>query len=99
LTVTLPTGPKAEDVLGWEVGHTDGPMLWGWELDVTVHSTCLNARMGGQLAMRIRWYGVERIAQHGRSRATLDATGRRHRVSIHPIPILPWRTPWPSIST
>ena len=34
-------------LLGWEVGHTVGPMLWGWELDVTVHSTCLNARMGG----------------------------------------------------
>ena len=26
-------------LLGWEVGHTVGPMLWGWELDVTVHST------------------------------------------------------------
>jgi hypothetical protein len=34
-------------LLGWEVGHTVGPLLWGWELDVTVHSTCLNARMGG----------------------------------------------------
>jgi hypothetical protein len=31
------------------------------------------------MAMRIRWYGTERIAQYGRSRATLDATGRRHR--------------------
>ena len=29
------------------------------------------------MAMRIRWYGAERIAQYGRSRATLDATGRR----------------------
>ena len=26
------------------------------------------------MAMRIRWYGAERIAQYGRSRATLDAT-------------------------
>jgi hypothetical protein len=27
------------------------------------------------MAMRIRWYGAERIAQYGRPRATLDATG------------------------
>ena len=32
--------------------------------------------------MRITWCGAERIAQYGRSRATLDATGRRHRASI-----------------
>jgi len=25
------------------------------------------------MAMRIRWYGAEHIAQYGRSRATLDA--------------------------
>ncbi len=43
------------------------------------------------MAMRIRRYGAERIAQYGRSRATLDATGRRQRVSIHPV--LPRRTP------
>jgi hypothetical protein len=30
-----------------------------------------------------------------RSRATLDANGRRHRVSIHPV--LPRRMPWSSI--
>ena len=30
------------------------------------------------MAMRIRQYGVKSIAQYGRSRATLDATGRRH---------------------
>ena len=47
------------------------------------------------MAMRIKWYGAKRIAQYGRSRATLDATGRCHRVSIHPV--LPWRTPWSSI--
>jgi hypothetical protein len=29
------------------------------------------------MAMRIRRYSAERIAQSGRSRATLDATGRR----------------------
>jgi hypothetical protein len=29
------------------------------------------------------------------SRATLDATGRRHQASI--CPVLPWRTPWSSI--
>jgi hypothetical protein len=27
------------------------------------------------MAMQIRWYGADRIAQYGRSRATLDATG------------------------
>ena len=48
------------------------------------------------MAMRIRWYGAEQIAQYGRSRATLDATGRRHRASIGPV--LPRRTPWSSIS-
>jgi len=48
------------------------------------------------MAMRIRWYGAERIAQYGRSRATLDATGCRHRASIRPV--LPQRTPWSSIS-
>ena len=48
------------------------------------------------MAMRIRWYGAERIAQYGRSRATLDATGRRHRASgIRPV--LPRRMPWSSI--
>ena len=37
------------------------------------------------MAMRIRRYGAERIAQYGRSSATLDATGCHHRVSIHPV--------------
>jgi hypothetical protein len=46
------------------------------------------------MAMRIRWYGAERIARYGRSRATIDATGRRHRVSISPV--LPQRMPWSS---
>ncbi len=47
------------------------------------------------MAMRIRWYGAERIVQYGRSRATLDATGRHYRASIRLI--LPRRTPWSSI--
>ncbi len=47
------------------------------------------------MAMRIRRYGAERIAQYSRSRATLDATGRRHWASIHPVS--PQRTPWSSI--
>ena len=42
------------------------------------------------MAMQIRWYGAERIAQYGRSRATLDGTVRRHWVSIRPV--LPRRT-------
>jgi len=48
------------------------------------------------MVMRIRRYGAERIAQYGRSRATLDAAGRRHRASI--CPVLPQRTPWSSNS-
>ena len=48
------------------------------------------------MAMQIRWYSAERITQYGRSRATLDATGRRHRASIRPV--LPRRTPWSSIT-
>jgi len=44
------------------------------------------------MAMRIRWYGAECIAQYGRSRATLDATGRRHWASI--CPVSPRRMPW-----
>ena len=31
------------------------------------------------MTMQIRWYGAKHIAQYGRSRATLDATGRRQR--------------------
>ena len=38
------------------------------------------------MAMLIRWCGAKRITQYGRSRATLDATGCRHRVIIHPAP-------------
>ena len=34
------------------------------------------------MAMRISWYGAERIAQYGRSRDTLDASGHRHWASI-----------------
>ena len=34
------------------------------------------------MAMWIRWYDAERIAQYGRSRATLDATGRHDQASI-----------------
>jgi hypothetical protein len=34
------------------------------------------------MAMRISRYDAERIAQYGRSRATLDATGHHHRASI-----------------
>jgi hypothetical protein len=37
------------------------------------------------MAMRIKRYCAERTAQYGMSRATLDATGRRHRASIHPL--------------
>jgi hypothetical protein len=48
------------------------------------------------MAVWIKQYGAERIAQYGRSRATLDATGRHHWVSIHPVS--PQRTPWLSIS-
>ena len=33
-------------------------------------------------AMRSGWYNAERIAQYGRSRATLDATERHDRASI-----------------
>ena len=47
------------------------------------------------MAMRIRPYGAERIAQYDRSRATIDATGRRNQASIHPVS--PQRTPWSSI--
>ena len=48
------------------------------------------------VAMRIRWYGAERIAQYGRSRATLDATERHDQASIRLVSS--WRTPWSSIS-
>ena len=47
------------------------------------------------MATRIRRYDAEGIAQYGRFRATLDATGRRHRTSI--CPVSPRRTPWSSI--
>ena len=40
-------------------------------------------------------YGTERITQYGRSRATLDATGRHHWASSSPV--LPRQTPWSSI--
>jgi hypothetical protein len=45
--------------------------------------------------MQIKRYGAERIAQYGRSRATLYATGRHHRASIHHIS--PRQMPWSSI--
>ncbi len=48
------------------------------------------------MTMRIWWYGAERISQYGRSRATLDATERRNRVSIRPVSSR--RMPWSSIS-
>jgi hypothetical protein len=47
------------------------------------------------MAMRIRWYGDERIAQYDRSRDTLDVTVLRHRAIIRPVS--PQRTPWSSI--
>jgi hypothetical protein len=47
------------------------------------------------MAMRIRRYCAEHIAQCGRSRATLDATGRHHQASIHPIS--PLRMSWSSM--
>ncbi len=34
------------------------------------------------MAIRIRRYCAEHIVQYGRSRATIDATGRRNRVVI-----------------
>ena len=46
-------------------------------------------------AMTMRRCGAERIAQQSMSRATLDATGRRHWAII--CPVLPWRMPWSSI--
>jgi hypothetical protein len=49
------------------------------------------------MAMRIRRYDAKRIAQYqyGRSRASLDATGRSHQASI--CPVSPLWTPWSSI--
>ena len=47
------------------------------------------------MAMQIRQYNAERIAQYGRSIATLNATGHRHRASIRPVS--PRRMPWSSI--
>jgi hypothetical protein len=44
------------------------------------------------MVMQIRWYGAKRIAQYGRSRATLDATERPQRAIIRSVS--PWRTPW-----
>ena len=44
------------------------------------------------MAVQIRWYGAEHIAQYDRFRATLDAAGRRHRAIIHPVS--PQQTPW-----
>jgi hypothetical protein len=44
------------------------------------------------MAMRIRRYNAERIAQYGRSMATLDATICRHWSSIRPVS--PRRAPW-----
>ena len=43
------------------------------------------------MAMQIKRYGAERIAQYGRSRAILNATESCHRASIHPVS--PRRTP------
>jgi len=53
------------------------------------------ASLAIMLAMHIRGYGAEHITQYGRSRATLDATGRRHWASSSPV--LPRQTPWSSI--
>jgi hypothetical protein len=44
------------------------------------------------MTMWIRRYDAKHIAHDGRSRATLDAIGRRHWASIHPVS--PWQTPW-----
>ena len=46
------------------------------------------------VAMRNWRYGAERIAWYGRSRAILNATGRRHRAII--CPKSPRRTSWSS---
>ena len=46
-------------------------------------------------AIWVRGYNAERIAQYGRSWATLDPTERRARASIRPVS--PRRTPWSSI--
>jgi hypothetical protein len=62
------------------------------KLTTEKHAPALQAIL---LAMRIRRYGAERIAQYGRSRATLDAAGHLNWASI--CPVLPRRTPWSSI--
>ena len=46
-------------------------------------------------AMTMRRGSAKRIAQQSMPRATLEATGRRHRASIWPV--LPQQTPWSSI--
>jgi hypothetical protein len=53
------------------------------------------ASLAISMAMWIKRYGAKRIAQYGRSRATLNATGHRHRASIHPV--LPRWMAWSSI--
>jgi hypothetical protein len=47
------------------------------------------------MAMVMCQFDTAHITQQGRSRAALDATGRRHRASIHPIS--PRRMSWSSI--
>jgi hypothetical protein len=42
--------------------------------------------------MQFRRYGAKRIAQYSRSKATLDATGRRDWAIIRPV--LPRQKPW-----
>jgi hypothetical protein len=47
-------------------------------------STNTPAKLAILMAMAMRWYVTARIAQWRRSKASLEATGRRHRASIMP---------------
>jgi len=53
------------------------------------------ASLANSMAMQIRQYGAERIAQYGRSRATLDTTEHHNRASI--CLVLSQRMPWSSV--
>jgi hypothetical protein len=47
------------------------------------------------MALEIHWCNAEHIAQYGKSRATLDDTGRHHWASI--CPVSPQQMQWSSI--
>ncbi len=74
--------PEATGCCNWATTCSVLPQQHPGQQANKQQSTNTPTKLAVLMAMSMRWYATLRIAQWRRSRASLEATGRRHRASI-----------------